>query len=133
MQRHQGTWWYIGFVCVTSCKKMVLFTLQPSKKISILLPYIVVLSSYLFIYLFIFCFILQLPIFLLCSFVIVCISNCVLLYGSIWSFIRGIGKLIRQRQNQWVAKIGVTLAIGFNIFIDARYNRVKLEVDEVAM
>jgi hypothetical protein len=52
---HQGTWWYIGFVCVTSCKKkMVLFTLQPSKNIYILLLYIVVLSSYfLFNYFFV--------------------------------------------------------------------------------
>jgi hypothetical protein len=56
-----------------------------------------------------------------------------LLYGSIQSFIRGIDKLIKQRQNQRVAEIGVILAIGFNIFIDAKYNWVKLEVNEVAM
>jgi hypothetical protein len=41
--------------------------------------------------------------------------------------------LIKQRQNHRVVEIGVTLAIGFNIFIDARYNWVKLEVDEVAI
>jgi hypothetical protein len=41
--------------------------------------------------------------------------------------------LIRQRQNQRIVEIGVILAIGFNIFIDARYNQVKLEVDEVAI
>jgi hypothetical protein len=45
--------------------------------------------------------------------------------------IRGVGRFIRQRQQQWVVELSETHAIPFNILMDARYHHVKVAGDEV--
>jgi hypothetical protein len=45
--------------------------------------------------------------------------------------IRGVGRFIRQQQQQWVVELAETHVIPFNIFMDARYHHVKVVGDEV--
>jgi hypothetical protein len=52
---------------------------------------------------------------------------------NIQSFIRGIGRLIRQRQNQCIIEIGTTLAIPFNIFTDVWFHCVKTTKNEAVL
>jgi hypothetical protein len=47
--------------------------------------------------------------------------------------IRGVGRFIRQQQQQRVVELGETHAIPFNIFMDARYHHVKVASDEVTL
>lgn len=95
---------------------LVLFMLQITEKDGIMYLLTMVL----------FCFILLFCLFLFFSFF-------VWLYGNIQFFIKGIGMLIMQRQNQWVVETNVALEDGVNIFIDARYNRAKHVGGEVTM
>ncbi len=51
-------------------------------------------------------------------------------FGSIQALIHGIGRFIKQRQEQQVMESSKALAIPFNIFMDAKYHWMKVVRDE---
>jgi len=64
-----------------------------------------------------------------------CLFPCVFLFFlpyNIQSLICGIGRFIRQWQQHWVVELGKTHVVPFNIFMDARYQHVKVGSDELS-
>lgn len=55
------------------------------------------------------------------------------MFYNVQSFIRGFERIIRQRQHQRIVESNKTHVVPFNIFINAKYHRMKVVSDEATL